>query len=903
MYKPKSMKHKTTILFTLLTFVFVGICQAQSDMEKIRERIVTQLLIKEVGDSQIESLINTLKKDGSWPRINYVDVSRTTFEHAKHINNLVLFSQAFSNSSSKYFKRKELKVAFSLAVDFWIKHDFIADNWHSNEISNPQKWLDILLLMKDELTQEQSNALVDMAGRSNFNSWGARPGGDRIKIAGCVAELAIYNKDEQTLQEAIGEMANEINISSGRGLKPDLGFQHRGDRVTSILAYGTNYAASFAVWEELLAGTKYSFPERATKLLVDYYLDGICNSMVHAWYKDPGIINRGMARKGYLKPISAEIAENLMNASDYRKDELKNIVRIRKGEQKPNLVANRFFWHSEYQVHQRPEYHTSVRMHSERNHNMESAINMTSLKMHHYADGSNFISRTGKEYYDIFPVWDWQKIPGTTVVQKSELPSYKEIVKWGKTDFVGGVTDGTYGTAAFDFDSPHDDLRAYKSWFFFDKEYVCLGAGIQSDSENPVYTTINQCLLNGRVIANADKEKIELPEGAHELKKVDWIFHDSIAYLFPVPVDVSVRNKGYKGNWQDLTEQAWAKDEKEVQKDLFVVWINNGIRPNNASYEYIVKPAISENEINKYAESSPIRILANTNKIQAVQHLGLRITQIVFYGKGSIEIADGIKISTEHAGLVMLQSSGKKIESITVSDPTRKLISFQLELSTRFYGKTKLSIPLPTEGEAGKSVVIQSSSDLEEVLALHATDSENEAKFEEPRKDGKHYIGEKYGSGIIIWLDEKREHGLIAAQRDSHAEVPWKNGMAKDMEHFGDHGDRVTNAIGDGIGAGEMNTLLIVSQQTEDKFYGEFAAKVAVDCEFGGFGDWYLPSRKELDIMYELKDEIGGFVSNNYWSSTEYNVGFVWGLGFKHYKSEYTFNKGGQNAVRCVRKF
>ena len=100
-----------------------------------------------------------------------------------------------------------------------------------------------------------------------------------------------------------------------------------------------------------------------------------------------------------------------------------------------------------------------------------------------------------------------------------------------------------------------------------------------------------------------------------------------------------------------------------------------------------------------------------------------------------------------------------------------------------------------------------------------------------------------------------------------------------------------------------MNTLLIVAQQTDDRFFGNFAAKVAVEYNLGGYGDWYLPSKQELGIVYDLRNEIGGFEATNYWSSTEYNVGFAWGMGFKHYKSEYTFNKGTNCAVRCVRKF
>jgi chondroitin AC lyase len=896
------------ILF--LTFWLTG--YTQSDISIIKERIVSELLEPEIDDAQIAKLVETITEDGSWPGINYENVFRTNYEHSQHINNLVLLSKGYRNPSSAFYKSEELKNSFFEAINFWNEHDFIADNWHTNEIANPRKWNMILFLMEEELSDEQTKALVKMSGRANFNSWGARPGGDQIKIAGIAAELAIFLDDKETLSTALEIMANEIQISSGNGIKPDLAFHHRVDRVTSILSYGTGYAEAFADWAVRLVGTKFNFPEETTKLVVDFYLDGICKSMVYAWYKDPGALNRGISREGTLQPVGPGIPRKLAEVSDYRKSELENIEKIRTGKQKPNLAGNKFFWHSEYQSHQRPEYFTSVRMFSVRNHNMEFPHNMESLKMHHYGDGSNFISRTGKEYYDIFSVWDWQKIPGTTVVQKDTLPSYREIVKWGKTSFVGGVTNGIYGAATFDFDSPHDDLKAHKSWFFFDEEYVCLGTGIQSDSKFPVATTINQCLLKGDVVVKSNSKNISPGKGQREIEEVSWVFHDEIAYIFPKPVDVSLANRTYIGKWQDISKQARALHKKQEQKELFSLWINHGKKPNNKSYEYIVRPAISVDQIEKYRKNSEIRVLLNNPDFQAVQHRGLNLTQIVFYKAGAVELSKNIQVSMNQPGIIMIKSAGTKIEEIAVADPTRNLDLFKLTISAEFNGTGKnwkstwkksegiseIEVQLPQGGMAGKSVVLKANEN-----ETYKYVNRKKTAFEEPRQDGKHYIGEKYGGGVIIWLDETREHGLIAATSDQIASVTWKNGGARIPAHFGDANDRFINAKRDGIGAGEMNTQLIISQQTDDNFFGNFAAKVAVECKLGGYGDWYLPSKSELDIMFELKDEIGGFESNSYWSSTEYNVGFAWGLSFKHYKSEFTFNKGSRNAVRCVRKF
>ena len=113
----------------------------------------------------------------------------------------------------------------------------------------------------------------------------------------------------------------------------------------------------------------------------------------------------------------------------------------------------------------------------------------------------------------------------------------------------------------------------------------------------------------------------------------------------------------------------------------------------------------------------------------------------------------------------------------------------------------------------------------------------------------------------------------------------------------------MTNARADGIFAGQMNTAVIISQLTEDNVTGNFAARVCAECGSAGYGDWYLPSKTELQQIYELRKEIGGFNNDMYWSSTEFNVGFVWGQNFQGYGGQFTQNKSSQYAIRCVRKF
>ena len=148
------------------------------------------------------------------------------------------------------------------------------------------------------------------------------------------------------------------------------------------------------------------------------------------------------------------------------------------------------------------------------------------------------------------------------------MPEPGEIQKLGLTDFVGAVSDGLYGVAAFDFKSPHDPLIARKSWFFFDDEYVCLGAGISCKNRDlSVATTLNQCLLRGDVTISSGNKKSVLQKGEAEIENIDWVFQDGVGYVFPDPETVNIKSDVVTGSWWTINKQSDSPKE-EVKLDV-----------------------------------------------------------------------------------------------------------------------------------------------------------------------------------------------------------------------------------------------------------------------------------------------------------------------------------------------
>jgi hypothetical protein len=68
------------------------------------------------------------------------------------------------------------------------------------------------------------------------------------------------------------------------------------------------------------------------------------------------------------------------------------------------------------------------------------------------------------------------------------------------------------------------------------------------------------------------------------------------------------------------------------------------------------------------------------------------------------------------------------------------------------------------------------------------------------------------------------------------------------------------------------------------------------------YGDWFLPSKGELNQMYVNKTAIGGFASGLYWSSSEFDAGFAW-YQFFSFGGQLDTGKLSSLSVRPVRAF
>ncbi len=127
----------TSLIFLLFSYSSPDKIQETSstpDLEIIRKRIIDDLLEPSINEQKIQRLIQSINSDGSWPGINYNDTTKTGFQHSIHLENMLDLARAYKKQGTKFYQNAEVKKTVSSAIDFWIAHDFICENWWWNEM-------------------------------------------------------------------------------------------------------------------------------------------------------------------------------------------------------------------------------------------------------------------------------------------------------------------------------------------------------------------------------------------------------------------------------------------------------------------------------------------------------------------------------------------------------------------------------------------------------------------------------------------------------------------------------------------------------------------------------------------------------------------------------------------------
>ncbi|QNK61604.1 chondroitinase [Pedobacter sp. PAMC26386] len=673
--------------------------------QTIMDRVNTELQQhgnEEILNTKVLKSIAELQQDGSWADINYANPDYDPLGRIKMI------AIACSGSNHKLYGDAAAYAAVVKSLQYWLDKDPKNKNWWYNEIFYPKTIGEILILMryaKTPLPQALEVSLLIRMTRKLKTGDGANTSDEALHYL----YRACLTARKTTLDSAAKYLYEPVSITDGKeGLQVDNSYFQHGKQ-QAIASYGAVFAENSVNAAFYLRGTDYAMPAAQLQLLITYVKDTFFKT-IRGTYFDFNVKGRGISRKDSLKGSGIGIlakVEILSPENDsYWQAAMKRIMQT-EPPASGVIAGHKQYWKSGYTLHTRPGYTFSVQAASSRTLRTERGNNENILGKF-LADGATNIQIRGDEYLNIMPVWEWDKIPGVTsrIYGDDEGATIKQ--DWGipgTTSFVGGVSNGLYGVSVYAQD--YDQVQAKKAWFFFDKEIVCLGAGIKSEAQEEVRTTVNQNWLKGNVImataAKSPEVKTDLlvANTEREIAAPSWIWHDHIAYFFPEGGNLSVSNQAQKGSWYRINQ---SQPKEEVSGEVFQLSLSHGIKPANGTYEYVVVPGLADANAMKNYNLSMIHIISNTADLQVVEHKGLDILQLVFYKGGVLKTAD-LTVKADKACTILIQGLHTANPIIDISDPALESAAIALELKLPgFSGLKKLSCVLPEGAHRGATI-------------------------------------------------------------------------------------------------------------------------------------------------------------------------------------------------------
>lgn len=689
--KKIQVKRKSAICIYAFIMLFSGVSFASvSDDKDIYDIVMERVQAKHKSvniqsiDATTATYMNTVKSDGSFADIDYTDKSQTNWKPISHLDRLKYLVLSYTVEESQYYQNNDVYRIIVNMLDYWYKAYPQSSNWYNQQIGCPQRMGVILILMRSGEDKTPIGIETDLLNRMRDTGGAPDQGGsqgtgaNKLDIATHWVYRGCLTKDKTVFDKGVQQAFYPLFYTTDEGFQHDYSYLQHSLQLY-VGGYGDVIASGICNLAKYVEGTAYELESERFEILANYirktYLP-----VIRGQYFLYNVAGRSLSRpnslgkSGFVSTLQSIKEFDTSNEAEYNAA----IKRLR-GEENTGYGLNPYhahYWRSDYTLHQRPGYTMDVRMVSTKTCRNENGNN-ENLKGYFLADGAMDIAVDGNEYVNIFPVWDWGRIPGTTTPALTTIPQPGQWGVYGTATFTGGVSDGVYGVSVYsqyDYKYSTVNMEAKKAWFFFDDEVVCLGTDIKSTSATEVNTTLNQCLLSGDVTVIKDDRSSEvLTKGLHSYSnEAKWVLHNKVGYYLPDGGRVRVSNQSQKGNWYSINaNDGYSKTDTEM--DVFKMWLTHGTKPTKESYSYVIVPNVNTVEkVNSY-NTDNIEIIHNTGAMQAVRHKGLGIIGIIFYAPGTFKYGNNISVRATQACAIMLKDIESDEVKVHIADPSRVL--------------------------------------------------------------------------------------------------------------------------------------------------------------------------------------------------------------------------------------
>jgi hypothetical protein len=643
------------------------------DMAILTTRLKASYVITEnvTGlDEDVDSFLQLLTPPGIFSDLNYTPGEASNWGGYAHCTRMASFGSAYVSNMSKYYNSPSVYNALlgenGSLTWFLIEQPINPANWWYQMIGCGRPNSQLAVQFSSKLSPDQVVNITTVMYRAQWVSF-TKTGTNAADIALVHIGNGLLNGNKSYVNEAFQIIWSTTVFSespppaSPEGPKQDGSYMQHGAQL-----YNGNYGAS---WTKdclsnlvLSQGTVFEAPPLAYGVITSVILDG-CARMIHwpsaQW--DVAVIGRqitnpgGQAVVGIGGDAGLLYPQLLQAAGGSRAKELIALAQALENPASSPPMPAYFapYPATDFAVTTRATYYASVRMISARTAGGE-CINDQGKQSLHAADGVMYIMKTGHEYDNIAPTFDWELLPGITTQRGAVQLSCETTNGMGSGTMTGVLRrrDNETGFAFMDFNTTRygQSLSAKKSYFLMDGFFLMIGNSIISNNNSyTVTTTMDSRLLSGDVQVSVDggtsfstlaQDNHSFPLSTTTGSSSPFLLatHSGMGYaVLPSssttnpepPINAYLLNEPVTAPW----DKVGTYEGGNQTNSMFTLWLEQG-KESLGSYAYAIWPDITEKSFTSGGWKSALSrytIWENTDSIQSVYDTSLNELSAVLY--------------------------------------------------------------------------------------------------------------------------------------------------------------------------------------------------------------------------------------------------------------------------------
>lgn len=674
------------------TYGLLSILSSMTPEEEMSDQAVVELHQRYPFDlKKIRIYLSSFTEKGMWPDINYDDKKRSGWEPKLHAERILELVKLYNSKQTSYYHSPKVEAIIHKALDYWFTAKPVCLNWWYNQIGIPKTLGAAFILFEQKLTSAEKEKAVVVMENSKFGMTGQ----NKVWLAGNVMMRALLQNDYTLVKMARDTIASEIVTGGAEGIKDDWCFHQHGAQ-QQFGNYGLSFVSGMSFFSGLFSGTSFAFDDKQLSIL-STLIDKGFRWVIWKGMMDVNALGRQLFHHAQVhKALSLAFAASELGGGESYECTTVATALLRDNYPAPttnDFVGNKSFWQSDYTIHRRPLWMASIKMASPRVVGVEM-MNGDNMKGYYMADGATYIYKDGKEYLDIFPLWDWRKLPGVTAfAADAPMPQIKSYQPRNKGSFVGAVSDGKQGMTVMELNRA--GVKAHKAWVCTDDYVLCLGADIQADSNLVVTTSIEQCHKNGELLS-LENDQWNTVKKKDAVGKEQRFFHNNTGYIvWGNSQEVVAEAAERTGRWHDIMQMY---TPKETSGEVTTIYLKHGVSPKQGSYQYLILPATDKSNVAAF-DLSDIQVLRNDVTVQAVYSKKDETCWVAAYQPAQLAVNKNMTLDIQTPGIYMIQKNASGQCIITYADPTQ-----QRDVATFELNHKKINITLPEGKERGKSI-------------------------------------------------------------------------------------------------------------------------------------------------------------------------------------------------------